>query len=196
MSKIIILDWDDTLFPTTWSITKDIDIANTGTKFKFYFTDLDKILYEFLNKCIKLATVFIVTNAVKKWVYKSALVLPKTRSLLNKIKVISARDIYQKKTLDIAKWKLGVFKYIADNFTNPYVIYHIISIGDADYEFNALLELLTHNNIKNNSYLKAIKLMPLPSFDDLSDQLEVLDTSIKKICGFEKHMDLKFTVRN
>jgi hypothetical protein len=69
---------------------------------------------------------------------------------------------------------------------------HIISIGDAEYEFMALLDLINHVNIKHKGYLKSIRLVKSPSFDTIVDQLYVLNESINKICIQDKHMDLKF----
>lgn len=195
MSKLIILDWDDTLFPTSWTVMKDIDFTqnNAINKYKQYFKELDNVLYDFLIKCLSCGKVFIVTNAMIKWVYRSAEILPKTNVLLDRIIVISARDIYQQKYPDqTEKWKLLIFKYIADKYTVNNKIDHIISIGDANYEFIALLDLINHHNIRKKGYLKSIRLVQSPSYNTIVDQLTVLNKSINKICVCNKHMDLKF----
>ena len=43
----------------------------TINKYKPVFEKLDNALYNFLLKCMNCGTVFIVTNAMAKWVYKS-----------------------------------------------------------------------------------------------------------------------------
>lgn len=194
MSKIIILDWDDTLFPTSWCLLKDINIVSEDApvRYKNLFEELDNILYTFLLNCKKYGKIYIVTNAMEKWIHKSSLLLKKTNEIIKKhVYILSARDLCQKYTTDINVWKILVFKYIANNDINSKNRYHIISIGDAEYEFNALLDLFDHHNT-NNSYLKAIKLVQTPSYDSLVDQLNVLNNSIHKICTKNGHMDLKF----
>jgi hypothetical protein len=195
MSKLIILDWDDTLFPTSWSMMNDINFTknNMFDKYKPYFTDLDNVLYNFLVDCMKYGKVFIVTNAMKRWISKTSELLPKSSELLKNIIIISAKDLHQKKfPKQINQWKLLVFKYIADTYTVNHDYDHVISIGDADYEFNALLDLINHHNIKNQGYLKSIRLVSAPSYDTLIDQLHTLNKSINKICLANKHMDLQF----
>lgn len=195
MGKIIILDWDDTLFPTSWCINKDINFITEKdiNVYIEYFRDLDVILKKFLQKCVEHGRVFIVTNAMENWVYKSCEVLPLSYKLIKmKIIVLSARDLYQRYTLNISSWKLHVFEHIVNEYTKINGKDHIISIGDAEYEFNALLNLLNHKNIKNGGYLKAVRLISSPSYNSIMDQISVLDNSIKKICLHENHLDLKF----
>ena len=92
MASLIIFDWDDTLFPTSWVISSKI---NTNS---YVMTDLDNIVYTILKHCLRYGTVLIVTNAMPEWVHMSSNSLPKTKKLIGKyIQIISARNLYQKK---------------------------------------------------------------------------------------------------
>lgn len=190
---LIILDWDDTLFPTTW-ITNKIDNYNLGDIDKKYiglFSKLDLLLQELLYRLLQCGKVVIVTNATLKWIIMTLDILPNTKKIIRQnIDVISAKDLYQKKYTDVMLWKKLTFRYIVLNYfkQNKYAE-NIISIGDASYEFNALIEL--YNNSKKQ-ILKTVRLLQHPTYDLLIDQLEVLIKSINKICDINKHMDLKF----
>lgn len=189
-NTLIIYDWDDTLFPTTWLFKNSINIniiADTQ-KYKLYFNELDNILYQLLYKSIDLGKVIIVTNAMKEWILMSKKILPKTSQLIdNNIEIISAREIFDKK-YSMEDWKKNVFQYIITR----YVLWanQIISFGDAMYEYNAIVSL--NKVIKKNTYLKIIKLMSTPNFDDLIDQLSVISKSINDIYETKNHLDLRF----
>jgi hypothetical protein len=191
---LIILDWDDTLFPTSWVVKKNINLNDSETinKYKMYFSELDNILYELLINFLKCGKVVIVTNAMTKWVLLSYNVLPNTKNLIKKnIEIISARDICQDKMSgQMDKWKKLIFKQLVSKYFINSSSEKIVSIGDANYEFNALVDL--HDGFKKKRFLKAIKFMDSPSYESLLDQLEVLNSCVNNICTSDKHMDLKF----
>lgn len=193
---LIILDWDDTLFPTTWVTKNNIKLNKQYDRnlHLVTFSELDNLLYKLLINFMKCGKVYIVTNAMVKWVLISASVLPNTQKLLkNNIKIISARDIYKKRLPgQIEIWKKIIFRNLAlDFFQDKHKIENIISVGDAKYEFNALIDLDDNFKLKKR-YLKSIRFMRYPSFDSLIDQLETLNKAIFDICNKLKHMDLKF----
>ena len=193
---LIILDWDDTLFPTTWTLKKGINL-NTNTdlnKYIVFFAELDSILYKLLNNFMKYGDVVVVTNAMVKWVNVSSNIIPNTSKLIKqKIRIISGRDLYQKKLPGkMFEWKRRIFQQLViEHFLNRYPIENIISVGDAEYEFEALINL--YQNFKQKKrLLKSIKFMSAPSYESLIDQLEVLNNCVHKVCTNDKHMDLKF----
>jgi hypothetical protein len=191
-SSLIILDWDDTLFPTNWVVKNDINLAtsNSRDQYLIYFQELDRILYKFLTKVLKLGKVIIVTNALPDWIALSSVVLPHTFKILQKIEVISARGLYRDKSPNTMDWKMMAFRDIIDReFQNPSLM-NVISIGDAEYEYQALISL---NDVKrkNKKYLKSVRFMKAPSHDILIDQLGVLKNAIPRIWDRESHLDLK-----
>jgi hypothetical protein len=191
-SSLIILDWDDTLFPTNWVVKNDINLATSNSRDQYlvYFQELDRILYKFLTKVLKLGKVIIVTNALPDWIALSSVVLPHTFKILQKIEVISARGLYRDKSQNTMDWKMMAFRDIIDReFQNPSLM-NVISIGDAEYEYQALIAL---NDVKrkNKKYLKSVRFMKAPSHDILIDQLSVLKNAIPRIWDRECHLDLK-----
>ena len=193
---LIILDWDDTLFPTTWANGNNINMSDKDTRInnQIIFAELDNILYDFLSKCTKLGSVVIITNASYNWIIASMSILPNTKRLVaNAIKIISARDMYQhNKTM--SKWKQMAFEHEAFNFFEGKLdVHNIVSIGDADYEYNALIQFYDWKKIKTKKrLLKTIKFLSIPSYYSLMDQILVLTKCIGKVCNKQKHVDLHF----
>jgi hypothetical protein len=194
--SLIILDWDDTLFPTSWISDNSINI--TDSKFKQhhiqYFMNLDYMLYELFTHIYSIGNIdiVIVTNAQEKWIWASLQVLPETEKFVKRyIQVISARDLYKKKVQSIDDWKKLTFRDIIKNNSYKYNSFNnIISIGDAKYEYNALIDLSNKN--EKNRFLKTIRIIPASNYNLLLDQLTVLKNSINKICNINTHMDLLF----
>jgi chromatin segregation and condensation protein Rec8/ScpA/Scc1 (kleisin family) len=183
MQTLTILDWDDTLFPTTWFNNKKIMDYSLLSK-------LDLLLEQLLRKFATCSKTVIVTNAAMKWIEMTLDLLPSTKATIKKYKIdiISAKDMYQNRTSDMMMWKKLTFRDLVNrtNATN------IISIGDAIYEFNALIELYTK---KTRRILKTIRLLQSPNYDVLIDQLEVINKSVNQICNTKGYMDLKFELR-
>lgn len=249
MKNIIFIDWDDTLFPTSWINNNKIDCTNKEdiNKYKLFFLELDKSITNLLEIITDNNdnVVYIVTNANKKWVELCLLVLPKTSSIIEKdVIIISAKDKYNQKTNSIIDWKILTFKdvvndvYInnmydslnqnmydslnqnisdslnqniyapitmtkpldinrSNDMKNPISINqfigNIISIGDSNYEYTALIKLYEY--LKNNGFklyntstkkekeflLKNIKLVDKPEFDILINELYALKKNINII---------------
>ena len=145
-STLIILDWDDTLFPTSWVNKNNINIMNKNDIqiYKKYFEKVDIYLYKFLNLITNYGDVIIITNALLNWIEISSKILPRTYSLLkkkNNIKIVSARGEYSSVTDDLMEWKKMAFQNELVKKTREKKINNIISIGDAEYEYFALLNL-------------------------------------------------------
>lgn len=189
---LIILDWDDTLFPTNWVITNGINLTTSDASYKYtiYFQELDRVLSKFLKKAINFGKVIIVTNALLDWIKISSIVLPNTYHLLRNVEIISARGTYKEKSSNMMDWKMMAFKDVIDKeFTNASLM-NVISIGDAEYEYQALIALNNKKGIKK--YLKSIRFMKNPSHDVLIDQLTVLNNAIQNIWDKDTHLDLIF----
>ena len=185
-NTLIILDWDNTLFPTSWFMQNNISkqINNNID----YFIKLDNVLYNFFKKIRHCGKVIVITNALIEWINSSSNVLPKTKDMLQKIKVISARGSYQDQYPNVMEWKKMAFKAeVTHNNIN------IISVGDAYYEYNALVGLY---DTQNNVLLKSIKFVDDPDNDTLVDQIEVLQKVIPSICNLTKHLDLQFKLKD
>ncbi len=216
LTNIFIIDWDDTLFPTSWINKNNIDFnkPDSYSEYKLYFLELDKtisILLDFLNK---IGDIFIVTNASINWIKSCLLNLNLTRNTIinNKIRIVSARDSYSKNNSSPTEWKILTFQDIIEDIINkinknikPNTIINIISIGDAMYEYIALINLdnfiksyIENKNLnenKNFNYLlKNIKFIEKPEFDCVIDQMQVLHKNADDIVNKLEFIDLKFRI--
>jgi hypothetical protein len=189
---LFILDWDDTLFPTTWILQNNINIFKM-TKLNQYavqFLELDNTLYQLFYNLLLFGKIIIVTNASLDWISMSIRLIPRTYELIkNSVNIISARDKYHG-TSNMTVWKKNVFSLDILPLTKN--IKQIISIGDAEYEYNALINLI-HDQKYKNIFLKSLRLIQNPNFDIIIDQINVITKSINIISRPNKYMDLIFT---
>ena len=168
-NSLVILDWDDTLFPTTWVTSNYINLNDIEVRNRYldFFSELDDLLFRLLKKITEISNVIIVTNALPIWIKISSSVLPKTQYILKKIKIISAKKNFQKISNDATEWKRLAFKSEVIDKKN------IISIGDASYEYKALISLYNEKRI-----LKSMKFLENPTHEILKEQIEILIDNI------------------
>ena len=213
LTNIFLIDWDDTLFPSSWINSNNINLQdeNSINDYKLYFLDLDKVVSGFLNTLNEVGDIFIVTNASLNWIRTCLNILQLTSKtiILNNIRIISARDLYSKTTNSATEWKILTFQnVIMENLKKisnikPNTYLNIFSFGDAKYEYIALLNLnnyLIENNIvkeysKNNDFnflLKSIKFIEKPTFEYIIDQIRVIEQNKDLIINKLEYIDLKF----
>lgn len=232
LTNLFIIDWDDTLFPTSWINKNSIDFnkPNTYSEYKLYFLELDKTIGTLLNSLNEVGDVWIVTNASIKWIKSCLIILNQTRNTIikNNIRIVSARDSYSQNNSSPTEWKILTFQDIIEDILNkitknikPNTYINIISIGDAMYEYIALINLdnflksfvirkglgssqkntiglnqsnqLDREEIKFNYLLKNIKFIEKPEFDLVIDQMHVLEKNKEAIINKIGFIDLKFS---
>jgi hypothetical protein len=201
-----ILDMDDTLFPTNWCNKNMINVNDpeSVSNYKLYFIELDKTISDFLINLQKYGEIYIVTNANIKWIKACLNILPHTKKVImdNNIRIVSARDLYSKTLSSPTEWKINTFRDILTNVTQTFpqksncnTFLNVISIGDAHYEYVALLNLdnFFKSDSKNINYLlKSIKFIEKPNFDLIIDQILLVQKNIELIVNKIGYVDLKF----
>jgi len=186
---LILIDWDDTLFPSSWIVYNRINLNTESDKIKYSgdFQKLDFQLAQTLNRISRCGKIIIITNALLDWIKLTLTILPKTAKILNNIEIISARE-RQQNTNPIMMWKTKTFIDVIKNNSN---VNNIISLGDADYEYKALINLFNDITIPNK-YLKSIKFIKSNSFETAIEQIIFIRKEIKEICKKKRHIDLTF----
>jgi hypothetical protein len=192
-NTIIIIDWDDTLYPTSWTVGNGIDLADpkSRTKYMKYYEDLDEHLSSTLLHIMTLGEVLIITNAALEWIELSVSVLPKTKKCLKTIEVISARQRYQNKT-KMNEWKKYTFLEEINKRSKYKKYNNIMSLGDAEFEHNALVNLYNHEALPHK-YLKSIKFIKSTEYTTLLEQILIIKQNIAKICKAPRHIDMTFS---
>jgi hypothetical protein len=205
LTNIIIVDWDDTLFPTTWLNTNEIKLSEENIKitYKVYFQELDKSISSFLKSYAEVGTIYIVTNANMKWIKASLNSLPLSRKTIinNNIRILSARDMFSEE-VSTQKWKLKTFETIVRtdlknifSIKNKNITINILSFGDAVYEYVALINLhdildnKTDNKKNINYYLKNIKFKPQPDFDSIIEEMDLIKKNKNQLINEKGYID-------
>jgi hypothetical protein len=149
------------------------------------------VLSSFLKTVTRLGKVIIVTNALIDWINISSVMLPQTYQLLRKVRIVSAKGTYRSVTNNIMDWKIMAFRDIIDDEFKNASLMNVISVGDAEYEYQALISLNSRKK-EIKKYLKSVRFVKNPSHDILIDQLEVLNDAIPDVWEKYNHLDLKF----
>jgi hypothetical protein len=194
-NTIIFIDWDDTLFPTSWIMEKNVDLINPLSRLKYsdFFKRLDDELSEALKTMISLGEVVIITNALTEWVQLSLSILPKTKKVMKHISVVSARQRYQNKA-DMTEWKKHTFLEELEMRSKNKYYANILSLGDADYEYNALLNLYDKVTLAPHKYLKSIRFIKRADYKILLEQLSLIKNHITDVINLKRHVDLMFSI--
>jgi len=199
IKRMIIFDWDDTLFPTTefWKKSKPISLEN---------------LYKWGSRVFKLLklyidvfgsdNIYIITNGDDGWIQQSLQMVTEQFQLLNnwrspfepflcnyfmaidaliklnEIKTISARSLYKHRyPKQSKKWKECTFIDYAISHFNGDNEGIILSIGDSSDEWFAskdCTEFLTNLDNDSKFHLQRIKLKRKPTLNELMNEWEAL----------------------
>ncbi|OQS00588.1 hypothetical protein THRCLA_05910 [Thraustotheca clavata] len=193
-STVIVLDWDDTLFPNSHLSRKNYPLEEGP--FVLAFEDqqmldtLVKYIATFLASCIEAnRTCIIITNGEDGWVQTSCeRFMPSLLPFLQNIQIVSARTAYEEK-YPIDEWKTACFTVelakIMGHQSNPHQ--HVISIGDSHYERQALKAF---SNKMPLAKTKSVKFLHVPSMVDLCRQVKLIQTYLSHLCTHPGHLDL------
>jgi len=178
MSKpLIFIDWDDTLFPTDWVQSSNVNLDSPNNTTIEMFHELDKLITDMIVNMIMLGNVLLVTNGSQGWVDKCLRILPNFKEIVDDdiITVTSARDLHQHNH-QTKEWKRLTFQmFFNEHISDLEGEHHILSFGDSSHEHEALMELKEHNIVNNQKrILKSVKFIKDPSLNQLVNQLELV----------------------
>ena len=170
-NNIFIFDWDDTLLCTTILSPYgyfDDEIEVQPSKME-KIEKLEIYVRSILTKALEKGDVYIITNSEAAWIeYSCERFFPSVYKFLNKIKIISARDLYEEKyPHDYKIWKIKAFNNIIKNYSLNLPT-NILCFGDSSYEIDAAYDLISKFP---NGFVKAIKFKEYPLIQDLINQL-------------------------
>ena len=191
-NTIIIFEWDDTLFPTSFLTPFRIfdENMNLSDNEKNNLLKLEQAALKILTKSVERGEVFIITNAINGWVENSAhRFYPNISQILEKIKIIYAKEKYEKIFPGNAKqWKIEAFSSLQNNFDKKLVT-NIICIGDSLFEMEAGKILASKFK---QAYIKSIKFKEKPKLDELLEQLESFCAQFDSIYSSIKNIDISY----
>lgn len=215
--SILFLDWDDTLFPTTYLFPNPnlvkIDFKRQLRDYQLTDSEKEK-LNECYDKIIALLEqavkehmlIYLVTNAKCEWIYSAITYMyPKFTSteLFSKMNIVSARDKYESQHQQHPElWKHFTFRdIITENNTHNIhntinnTINNIISIGDSDYERTSVRSMKHEINYEN-VMLKTIKMIDRPKrIDYLIAQLKYVVDNLSDIIHKQNDVDIRLKTK-
>lgn len=204
---IIILDWDDTMCPSTacmrhhgLSVLGDPPEGQVARGLQ----DLTVEAQALLDAAAELAEkVIIVTNAEEGWVDLSCKAwLPELQHSLEKADVVSARSNWEPRGIaSPAGWKARAFEDAIDRFYSRYQNQswkNIISIGDAPHEREALGRVVrwAPGGQGKRCRSKSVKFVLRPSIEQLTRELQMLRESLREIVWHDDDLDLHFSAES
>ena len=174
LNNIFIFDWDDTLLctsvisPLGYFDDSMIILPSKIEKMK----QLEILVKKILSTTINLGDTYIITNSEPGWVeYSCKRFFPDIFELLSKIKIISARGLFENKyPKNFKAWKIISFNEIIKKY-NKNLPTNIICFGDSSYEIEAAHGL---EGKFPNGFIKAIKFMETPKIEELINQLKII----------------------
>ena len=193
-STVIVLDWDDTLFPNSHLTRRNYPLEEGS----FVLTQHDHLMLmklvdhiaAFLASCIEAnRACIIITNGEAGWVEAScARFMPSLLPLLSNIQIVSARTAFEA-TYPVDEWKVACFTSELAKIMGhkSHAQQHIISIGDSHYERVALQAFSCKMPLAKT---KSVKFVHVPSMEDLIRQVKLIQTYLGHLCTHPGHLDL------
>jgi hypothetical protein len=196
---LIVLDWDDTLLPSTWLLQQGLTIAaNSPLPSEEQRRDLRtaaRCVIRVLRRAKRLGHVIIVTNAEKGWVeLSSRKFLPEVSPLLEGIMITSARSTFEPAHPESPlQWKrlafqrhIGEFFQTTSRYTGTEARKNMISVGDSRQERAALFAATQGRDC----WTKSLKLMERPSMEQFVKQHDMLHACLRPFADFRGTLDL------
>jgi hypothetical protein len=198
--NLVIFDWDDTLFPTTWLreqglLEEDCVITPEQDAQLEALADLVAVTLETAKRR---GAVAIVTNGEQGWVEMSCeAIMPSLQPHLAGVRIVSARSRHEKPGLfEPTKWKCLAFEELVGEFysgsdqSDVALRRNIASIGDSEYEMQALKWIATGTEC----HAKCLKLVQQPCLEQLMEQHEQLAGIVDDVVDHYGNFDYEFSV--
>jgi hypothetical protein len=190
-NSIIIFDWDDTLLPT--SFLTPGGVFDENIKLPAIENDklskLEQTVLKLLTEAVEKGSVYIITNAGNGWVeYSANKFYPSIMPVLEKIKIISARGLYEKMYPGNSRqWKIEAFLNIQKHL-NLKLVTNIICVGDSLFEMEAGRILASKFT---EAFIKTIKFREAPKLDELLKQLKLVCIQFGTIYSSIKNLTIR-----
>jgi len=195
--RVIIFDWDDTLFPSSFIHQLNVKATDNLTPYyKSIFHELGKRAEECINSARYWGEVIVVTNADEGWVQHCVkYFVPNLRQCLETIRVISARTNYEKFFPEQPLcWKAACFAHESTEIYQSTKCHfrsakEIISFGDSMDEYRA-----TRIVAKQLSAVpKSVMFIQSPNPVQLIGELAVLTKFMRSVCAYHDKKDFKIS---
>lgn len=190
-NSLTIFDWDDTLFCTTFlscdgEYDKDVTLSDQCLE---KITQLESLVYRLLSLALNEGDVYIISNSDYDWIkYTSEKHYPNIKPLLAKIKIISARGLFEAKyPYDNRIWKIKSFLQLKQYY-NTDKLTNIVSLGDSNIEMEAAHVLGTQFI---QASVKTVKFREYPTIEEIIKELKLVIQQFNKIHFSAQQLSIK-----
>jgi len=193
---LLIFDWDDTLFPTSWldacGVLLSGDVAGLTAPQRAAMARLAEAVENTVQQAMSHGRVVIITNAVEGWVQESAArFMPSLAPLLEQIPIVSARSAHERRGVrSPTQWKTMAFGQLIDTFCvelREGRQGNVVSIGDSVHEHCALLQATSE---RDNCFAKALKFAERPSLEQMVEEHLLASGSLLEVLAYEGDLDV------
>ena len=192
---ITIFDYDDTFLPSSW-ISHLLQInAPVTNEIRNQLELVDRSATALLQEALQYSKVIIITNAENGWVEDSSRIfMPHFYSLLDDVKVVSARSMYESSYPCCSTiWKKQAFRDEIDSLLSFNDYPSILSIGDSLHEREAVM---AYGHENPNSLVKSIKLIEVPSPSHLATQQDLIRNNLHTMIYSTDKLDYKLSIQS
>lgn len=180
-SNIAIFDFDDTLYPTSWTNQKSISSTRE------IIGKLDDINDAMIKKILKMKfNVYIITNGSSNWVADALLEMPKLEYLIlsNQVQLISGFDLYAHKYENPSTWKVFSFYGVIKGLKKKPKT--IISVGDSPHDMYSAWMFA-----KNVKYVQTMRYKEKSTAKQMIKQAGCIIKRLESYSDRNMHIELK-----
>jgi hypothetical protein len=193
--NLIIFDYDDTLFPTTYLAQRGYRLDGPGVSddVRQLLDEYSAVVRQTLTLARKLGNVVILTNAETGWIeLTSQKFTPGLSQLFESFPLVSARSIYEPLGISSPfQWKLRAFESVIHEhlakMSPSHPSYNIVSFGDSIHERDAAHQVC---NKLTRTVCKSIKFMERPDIGQLAKQHSLISECFDQIVYHQGTLDL------
>ena len=185
LGTLILLDWDDTINPSSLVTSLGFRIDETSelpAALKAELVALEDIAINMLEICCTRGHVVIVTNAETGWVELSGKrFVPRVLECLQRLQlpIISARSTYEARYPGSPNdWKTAAFIEQVAHAAESAPCIELMSIGDSLHEREAAHQVGARFSDGDVSSVKTVKMVERPTVEQLRRQLSLISTNL------------------
>lgn len=196
---LIVLDYDDTLFPTTelrrlgYATTVQEELPDDELA---EIQQIEDQAIRLVELCAQHGSVILLTNAEGRWLRLStASYMPRLRKQLEQYsRTVYGREFAETCPEDPGKWKELAFRDVLQSLRQDLdgdQTIRLVSVGDSTFERQAAKDAGAASDEFGKVEVKTVKMMDLPTFSLLKRQLEVLCLALTPILDQRGPLDVE-----
>ncbi|OLP91949.1 hypothetical protein AK812_SmicGene26298 [Symbiodinium microadriaticum] len=202
---VIILDWDDTLCPTTWAMNlvesakSEEELMKMEMEYARQLEEHSAAVVDFLRAARKVARVAVVTLASEEFFQRSAETFLEGARISELFEELGIKVYFAKRpancntNAEVAAKKEAMKRCLA-NLYPSYGVWHgtrwnVLSIGDSEIELTAIKQAVSSRWRKSKSLCKTCKLEPQPCLSTLTMQLRQVAPQLAAMVAMDRDFD-------